>query len=127
MIKDILKYTLLFGLLYGGHYFLSINFPEKGLIELRDVAQVFLFLLFIKSHVLTKALSSKFDVLPGQVSLGFSVVKLVFAGSFILICKRLGGFEVSKAFILVFMSSYFIYQGLDVLILLKNLKGKETF
>lgn len=126
MIKDLLKYSAIFGLLYGGHYFLSIYLPEKGLGELRDASQIFLFVLFVKSHVLTKFLSKKFDVLAGQVSLGFSVVKLIFAGSYIMICKKIGGYELSKAFILLFMGSYFVYQTLDVLVMMKYLKEKEA-
>lgn len=116
---------MLFGLLYGGHYFFAIYFPENGLSELRDAAQVFLFLLFLKSHLLSKFFGKKFEILPGQISLGFSVVKLIFAGSFIMVCKKLLGYNLSNSFILLFMGSYFLYQGLDVIILLKDLNKKE--
>ena len=126
MIKDIVKFMILGGLLYGGHYFLSIYLPEKDLGELRDVSQIFLFILFIKSHVLTKFLSIKYNLLTGKVSLGFSIVKLIFAASFIIISKKIGDYEISKAFILLFMGSYFAYQTLDVLIMIRCLKEKEV-
>lgn len=106
---------------------MSVYLPDKGLGELRDLSQIFLFLLFVKSHILTKFLSKKFDVLAGQVSLGFSVVKLIFAGSYMMICKKIGGYDLSKAFILLFMGSYFVYQTLDVLVMMRFLKEKEAF
>lgn len=121
MIKDLIKYIVLSGLLFGGHYFLSEMLPGKGLGNYREEVHLMLFTLFIVSHVLSKIISKKSSVLPGQIFLGFSVVKLISAGLFIFIIKQLSEVDISKAYILVFMASYFIYLGLDVLLMLKAL------
>ena len=58
----------------------------------------------------------------GQVFLGFSVFKLVFAGLFIFTIKKLSEDSMSKTFIIVFMCSYFVYLILDVSLVLRNVK-----
>lgn len=121
MIKDLIKYIVLSGLLFGGHYFLSEMLPGKGFSNYREEAHLMLFTLFIASHILSKIISKKSSVLPGQIFLGFSVVKLISAGLFIFIIKQLSEVDISKAYILVFMASYFTFLGLDVLLMLKAL------
>jgi len=125
MIKDLLKYFILGGLLYGGHYFLSQNLPYQGLSTYRDISQFILFGIFVKSHVLTILLSRKFKILPGQVFLGFSVLKLILAGVMILLFKKLGDYPIGKSFTLVFMVSYFAYLAVDVWVMLDLLKKDE--
>jgi hypothetical protein len=120
--KDILNYIVVGGLLYGGHYFLSLKFIERGLVQNRDVSQIVLLFLFLISHCLTILLSKRFKVLLGQVFLGFSVFKLVFAGMFIFTIKKLSEDPMSKTFILVFMGCYFVYLTLDVFLVLRNVK-----
>ena len=123
MIKDIVKYLILGGLLYGGHYFLSEMYPQRGLLSYKDVSQFILLLLFILSHILTVLISKKYNnVLLGQVFLGFSVFKLVSAGILIFVIKKISEDPISKSFILVFMGSYFLYLTLDVFTMLRNVK-----
>lgn len=127
MIKDITKYILIGGLLYGGHYFLATVFPDRGLTKYRDLSQVVLFLLFVKSHLFGFFLSKKFDVLPGQIFLGFSVFKLIVAGLFMMFLKMANDAPVSKSFTLVFMVAYFSYLIVDVVLMMKAVKEKEAF
>lgn len=122
MIKDVFKYILVSGLLYGGHYFLSLIYPERGLVQNREVSHLVLLFLFLISHVFTIFLSRKFKVLMGQVFLGFSVFKLVFSGTFIFVFKKISEEPMSKTFIIVFMGSYFCYLILDVISVLRNVK-----
>ena len=125
MIKDISKYLIAFGLLYGGHYFLSVLYPELNLLKYRDVTQLFLVVLALVSHFSNSLLSSKFKVLPGQVFLVFSVLKFILAGLYIFFLKKLLEFELSKAYILIFMAAYFCYLSIDVIILTKSINKKE--
>lgn len=122
MIKDIVKYLILGGLLYGGHYILSEIYPQRGLHTYKDVSQFILLLLFLLSHILTVLFSKMYNVLIGQVFLGFTVFKLVSAGIFILIIKKMSEDPISISFILVFMVSYFFYLTLDVFTMLRNVK-----
>ena len=123
MIKDIVKYLILGGLLYGGHYILSEMYPQRGLLSYKDVSQFILLLLFILSHILTVLISKKYNnVLLGQVFLGFSVFKLVSAAILIFVIKKISDDPISKSFILVFMGSYFFYLTLDVFTMLRNVK-----
>ncbi len=125
MIKDLLRYFILGGLLYGGHYFLSQNLPYKGLSTYRDLSHSILFTIFLVSHVLTIFLSRKFKILPGQVFLGFSVLKLILAGVMILLFKKVGDYPIGKSFTLAFMASYFAYLTIDVWVMLDLLKKDE--
>tara|TARA_B110000211_G_C14013655_1_gene524374 strand:- start:541 stop:918 length:378 start_codon:yes stop_codon:yes gene_type:complete len=121
MRKDISLYMILGGLLLVGHSFFAETFPERGLERFLIETQVFLFVLFLKGHLLTIFLSKKFNVYLGQVFLGFSVSKFVFAGLFILFIQELGGPPISKSFILVFVFSYFTYLTAEVILLVKKL------
>ena len=121
MRKDISLHIILGGLLLVGHSFFSEIFPEKGLERFLMEAQVFLFLLFLKGHLLTLFLSKKFNIYLGQLFLGFSVYKFIFSGLFILIIQRLEGPPISKSFILIFMFSYFTYLVAEVILLVKKL------
>lgn len=123
MIKNLLKYILVGGLLYGGHYFFSETFLNKGLSNKRESAHLMLFLLFTISHLLTEFLGRRFSLIPGQVFLIFSVVKLISAGLFMFVIKQISGLDISKSFTLAFMFSYFIYLILDISIVLKFLKS----
>lgn len=125
MIKDIIKFTLLGGLFLGGHYFLGLDNPQFGSTKLIVITQLLLLALFLKSYILTVVLSEKFKILKGQLFLGFSVVKFIFAGLFIFFLKK-KGIPVEKPFILMFMLSYFSYLALDVISLIKILKKEES-
>lgn len=116
---------ILGGLLLVGHSFFAEQFPEKGLEEYLVISQVFLFLLFLKGHLLTIFLSKKFDIYLGQVFLGFSVSKFILAGLFILYLKRMGDLPLSKSYVLIFMFSYFTYLITEVFILLDKLKKAD--
>jgi hypothetical protein len=116
---------ILGGLLLVGHSFFADNFPGRELHHYVIQVQVFLFLLFLKGHILTEILSKKFGIYIGQVFLGFSVTKLIFAGLFILYIKRFEVFPVSKSYILLFMFSYFTYLLTEVVMLVGKL-NKEA-
>ena len=120
MIRDIIKYTILGGLLYGGHYFLNALYPERALGENMNKSHVLLFLLFVKSHFIGDLLHKKFDILIGQVFMGFSVFKMILLGLYIFFLKKTGINPISNSFILTFMGSYFIYLSMDVYLTLKS-------
>lgn len=110
---------ILGGLLFGGHSFLAEMFPDKGLEAYLLLSQTFLILLFIKGHLLTVFLSKKLNLLIGQVFLGFSVAKFIFAGLLIFLLKKTGAEPISKGFIIVYMFSYFSYLIVEVLLVVK--------
>lgn len=124
MIRALSIYMILGGLLFGGHSFLAETFPENGLESYLLMAQTFLILLFIKGHLLTLFLSKKLNLLVGQVFLGFSVAKFIFAGMFILLLKKIGSEPISKSFILVYMFSYFTYLMVEVILVVKLAQEK---
>jgi hypothetical protein len=124
MQKDISIYMIIGGLLLVGHSFFAEIFPDRQLESYLVEGQVFLFLLFLKGHILTAFLSKKFDIYLGQVFLGFSVTKFVFAGLFFLYIQELGSIPLSKSFVLVFVFSYFTYLITEV-ILLVSVLNKE--
>lgn len=126
MIKNILPFVLASIVLGGTHYSLAVLLPQYNLHDYFIKTQVILFLLFTKSHLLGLFLSTKFKVLPGQIFLGFSVFKLLFAGSYILILKRFGTYDVSKPFILIFMACYFAYLSIDVWLMIKEAKLQDN-
>lgn len=119
MTKALSIYMILGGLLFGGHSFLAEMFPDKGLEPYLLLSQTFLILLFIKGHLLTVFLSKKLNLLIGQVFLGFSVAKFIFAGLLIFLLKKTGAEPISKGFIIVYMFSYFSYLIVEVLLVVK--------
>lgn len=120
MIRDFIRYTILGGLLYGGHYFLNIVYPERALGENMMKSHILLFLLFVQSHFIGDLLHKKFDILIGQVFMGFSVFKMILLGLYIFFLKKTGLNPISNSFILTFMASYFIYLSMDVYLTLKS-------
>lgn len=118
MITDIIRYIVLSGLLYGGHYFLSYKYPDRGLVENREVVHVFMLVLFLTCHLLVRLISKRFNILLGQVFLGFSVVKLILSGVFMFVLMKVSEEVLSKTFIIITMTSYFSYLLLDVITML---------
>lgn len=125
MTRALSIYMILGGLLFGGHSFLAESYPENGLADYLILAQTFLILLFIKSHLLTVFLSKKLNLLVGQVFLGFSVAKFIFAGMFIFLLKKTGEEPISKSFVAVYMFSYFTYLLVEVFLVLGEIQ-KDT-
>lgn len=126
MVKQTFPFVFIALLLTAMHYLLAKALPQLHLYDYFAKTHLILFLLFTKSHLLGIFLSKKFKVLPGQIFLGFSVFKLLFAGSYILILKRFGDYTVSKPFILVFMACYFIYLAVDVWLMVRQAKAHSS-
>lgn len=126
MIKSISNYIIVFGLLLVGHSFLHELFPEKGLGPLLYSSQIFLFLLFVKSHLLSLLIVKKTDTVPGMVFLGFSVVKFIFGGLFFVVIKLTTEIELNKAFVAIFILSYFTYLTMDVLTMIRKIEKTEV-
>lgn len=125
MRKDISLYVIIGGLLLAGHSFFAEKFPETGVNHFLIESQVFLFLLFLKVHLLTLFLSKKFNIYLGQLFLGFSVYKFIISGLFILLLQYIELYPISKSFVLTFMLSYFTYLVAEVVLLVNKLNEQS--
>lgn len=125
MIKELLKFIVLSGLLFGGHYFFSLEYPQLGHSSLVILTQTILSLLFIQSHILTIVLSKKFKIMVGMLFLIFSVVKFISGGLFVFYLKKTEMYEINNGFIIAFMMSYFAFLTLDVHVLVKRVAQED--
>ena len=125
MRKEISLYIIIGGLLLVGHSFFAEKFPERGIEHFLIETQVFLFLLFLKVHLLTLFLSKKFNIYLGQLFLGFSVYKFIISGLFLLLLQYIELYPISKSFVLIFMVSYFTYLVTEVVLLINKLNEQN--